>query len=158
MDLYADQILDHYKHPRHAGPLAGATSSHEEANISCGDRVRVALSIDKQSILQDLAWTGTGCAISQAGMSLLSEHVIGKPVEELLSLKKADALSLLGVPVSERRLKCAVLGLHTLQNALRLQQGLPVRSWAETVADSPVAKYTPPGFAALRPRPLDKPS
>lgn len=139
MDLYADQILDHYKHPRHAGPLAGADSAHEESNISCGDRVRVELSVGKESILQDLAWTGAGCAISQAGMSLLSEHVIGKPVEELLSLKKADVLALLGVPVSERRIKCAVLGLHTLQNALRLQQGLPTQSWAETVADAPIA-------------------
>lgn len=138
MDLYADQILDHYKNPRHAGPLEGAAASHEETNISCGDRVRVELKTH-DGILVDLAWTGTGCAISQAGMSLLSEHVIGKPLEELLALKKKDMLELLGVPVSERRLKCALLSLYTLHNAIRLSQGIPVRSWAETVADPPVA-------------------
>jgi nitrogen fixation NifU-like protein len=133
MDLYADQILDHYKHPRHAGPLADPTVGHEETNISCGDRVTVELGIDA-GVVTRVGWTGAGCAISQAGMSLLSEHVIGKPVEELLSIKKPDLLALLGVPVSERRMKCALLGLHTLQNALRLSQGMPPRSWAETVA------------------------
>lgn len=138
MDLYADQILDHYKHPRHAGALADASVSHEEVNLSCGDRVKIELAIDG-GIVKDVGWTGTGCAISQAGMSLLSEHVIDKPVEELLSLKKPELLELLGVPVSERRLKCALLGLHTLKNALRLSLAMAPQSWSETVADSPVA-------------------
>ncbi len=139
MDLYADQILDHYKHPRHAGPLAGAQAHHEEMNLSCGDRIRIETIVDGNGILTDIGWTGAGCAISQAGMSLLAEKVVGRPVEELLTFKKPDVLELLGVPVSERRMKCALLSLHALQNALRLQQGLPVRSWAETVADTPVA-------------------
>lgn len=139
MDLYADQILDHYKHPRHAGPLAGALANHEEVNLSCGDRVKIETIVDGNGVLADIGWTGSGCAISQAGMSLLAEKVVGRRVEELLTFKKPDVLELLGVPVSERRMKCALLGLHALQNALRLQQGLPVRSWAETVADTPVA-------------------
>jgi nitrogen fixation NifU-like protein len=138
MDLYADQILDHYKNPRHAGPLAGADAHHEEVNLSCGDRVKIE-TIVHDGILKDIGWTGSGCAVSQAGMSLLAEKVIGRPIEELLAFKKPDVLELLGVPVSERRMKCALLGLHALQNALRLQQGLPVRSWAETVADPPIA-------------------
>jgi nitrogen fixation NifU-like protein len=138
MDLYAEQILDHHKHPRRAGALDAPTSTHEEANLSCGDRVRVDLRVE-DGVLRDLAWTGSGCAVSQAGMSLLAERAVGHSVEELLSYKKKDVLELLGVPVSERRMKCALLCLHALQNALRLQEGLPVRSWAETVADAPMA-------------------
>jgi nitrogen fixation NifU-like protein len=139
MDLYADQILDHYKNPRHAGPLAGAQAHHEEVNLSCGDRVKIETIVDGNGVLADIGWTGSGCAISQASMSLLAEKVVGRPVEELLALKKPDVLELLGVPVSERRMKCALLGLHALQNALRLEQGISVRSWAETVADPPIA-------------------
>ncbi len=138
MDVYADQILEHYKHPRHTGVLENSSSPHEEVNISCGDRLTVAVQV-QDGILTDLTWNGSGCAISQAGMSLLSEHIIGKPLEELLSLKRKDVLEFLGVPVSERRLKCALLCLHTLQNTLRLQQGLPVQSWVETVAEPPMA-------------------
>ena len=138
MDLYADQILDHYKNPRNAGALADATVSHGETNVSCGDTVKVDLGIE-DGVVTRVGWTGNGCAISQAGMSLLSEHVVGKPVEELLSLTKPELLALLGVPVSERRLKCALLGLHTLKNALRLGIGIAPQTWTETVADGPVA-------------------
>lgn len=139
MDLYADQILEHYKSPHHAGALADPGIAHEEVNLSCGDRIRVEAQIDN-GILRDIGWTGTGCAISQAGMSMLSDAVLGKPVEELLSLRGKDVLALLGVPISERRLKCALLGLHALQNALRTHGGLPSQSWSETVASAPPAQ------------------
>lgn len=138
MDLYADQILDHYKHPRNTGVLPNATISHEEVNLSCGDRVRIDLLIHEDTLTQ-LAWTGSGCAISQAAQSLLSDHIQGKTTAELLALSRPDVIALLGVPISERRLKCALLSLHTLQNALRLHHALPTQSWAETVADTPLA-------------------
>lgn len=133
MDLYADQIIDHSKHPRHAGSIRDASVVHEEANISCGDRVRLEVRVENGTVA-DVGWLGTGCAISQAGMSLLSEYAIGKTVDQLLALKKPDVLAILGVPVSERRMKCALLGLHTLLNTLRLQQALAPQSWSETVA------------------------
>lgn len=131
MDMYAEQILEHSKNPRHTGSLPHATITHEEANLSCGDRVRMDLQIENDT-LTDLAWTGSGCAISQAGMSLLSEAIIGRPLDALLSLTKDDVTTILGVPISERRMKCALLGLHTLQNAFRVHRGLPPRSWVET--------------------------
>lgn len=134
MDMYAEQILDHQKHPRNAGSLPDANAVHQEANLSCGDRLRVELAI-ADGVVTGVGWLGNGCAISQAGMSLLSEHVVGKRVEELLALKKADVLALLGVPVSERRLKCALLCLFTLHNALRLHVGAPPATWTDTVAD-----------------------
>jgi nitrogen fixation NifU-like protein len=138
MDLYADQILDHYKHPRHAMPIGGATCEHEEVNLSCGDRVRLQLMIE-DGIIRNVGWHGDGCAISQAGMSLLSEKLMGMPIDDALKLTKDDVLALLGVPMSERRLKCALLGLHTLLNTLRLQKALLPQSWSETVAPTPSA-------------------
>lgn len=138
MDLYADQILDHSKHPRHVGPIADASAVHDESNPSCGDRIRLELRVD-DGVVRDIGWTGGGCAISQAGMSLLSERVVGRTAENILALKKADMLELLGVPVSARRMKCALLGLHALQNTLRVHLALPPQSWTETVADPPVA-------------------
>lgn len=133
MDLYADQILDHYKHPRHAVPIGDASCEHEEMNLSCGDRVKLQLAIDG-GVIRNIGWHGDGCAISQAGMSLLSEKLMGMPIDDALKLTKDDVLALLGVPMSERRLKCALLGLHTLQNTLRRHETLPPCSWAETVA------------------------
>lgn len=139
MDLYADQILEHHKHPRNVGTIDGASATHEEVNVSCGDRVRIDVAVDGAGILSNVAWTGSGCAISQAGMSLLSEYVRGKTADEILALRKNDVLAILGVPVSERRMKCAVLCLHTLQNTLRAYRGVPAKPWAETVADTPEA-------------------
>lgn len=138
MDLYADQILDHYKHPRHAERIGDATSEHEEANLSCGDTVRVQLTIEND-VIRNIGWHGGGCAISQAGMSLLSEKVMGMTVADALALRKDDILALLGVPVSERRLKCALLCLIALQNTVRIHAALPAQSWAETVAPPPLA-------------------
>lgn len=135
MDLYADQILDHYKHPRHATPIGEATCEHEETNLSCGDRVKLQLAIES-GMIRNVGWHGEGCAISQAGMSLLSEKIVGMPVADALTLDKAVVLALLGVPVSERRMKCALLGLHTLLNTLRPVQALPPQSWPETVANA----------------------
>lgn len=133
MDLYADQILDHYKHPRHIGTIDNASCEHREANLSCGDTVTLRLAIE-DGIIRNVGWNGEGCAISQAGMSLLSEHIMGMGTAAALALTKNDILALLGVPVSERRLKCALLGLHTLQNTLRIHMAMPTRTWAETVA------------------------
>jgi nitrogen fixation protein NifU and related proteins len=132
MDIYAENILDHYKHPRHAGMLDDASVMHAEKNLSCGDEVSLQLKIE-DGIIRELAWTGQGCAISQAGMSILSEELIGKTVEEASALSPDHVTALLGVPVGTRRLKCALLCLHALKNALHAYKGEPTQSWHETV-------------------------
>ncbi len=117
MDLYAENILDHYKTPRHHGLLADATVRHEETNTSCGDRVEVTLKIER-GIITEVGWEGNGCAISQAGMSLLAETLVGKPKEEVEALTAENMKELLGVPVGLRRLKCATLALEAVRGAL----------------------------------------
>ncbi|MDA0375917.1 MAG: iron-sulfur cluster assembly scaffold protein [bacterium] len=126
MDLYAENILDHYRDPRHKGTGDGATVSKEEDNPSCGDRITAHLWIE-DDVITKIEWEGAGCAISQAAMSIFTEELEGKTTTEVLKIKKEDVYELLGVPIGPRRFKCALLCLHTVKNALAPQ------SWLETV-------------------------
>ena len=132
MDLYAENVLDHYKHPRNTGSLVKATVSHREENVSCGDDLTIELKIAKGTIT-DIRWQGTGCAISQASMSMLSEELTGKPIDQTVTLTPDDIRNMLGVPVGPRRIKCALLCLHTLKNALKKWKKEPLQDWIQTV-------------------------
>lgn len=132
MNLYADQILDHYRHPRQKTSLPSPSVSHEEKNLSCGDRVTVSLLIEEDT-LTGLGWDGDGCAISQAAMSMIGEELTGKSLTDLEALKAKDIIDLLGVPIGSRRLKCALLCLHALKNAVHAYRGEDLQSWTKTV-------------------------
>lgn len=134
MDLYAENILDHSKHPHHNGELADASVTHTENNPSCGDTVTLQLRIEEDKIA-DIAWTGDGCAISQAGMSMVSDELMGMCVLDAESLTEGRIKDLLGVPVGTRRIKCALLGLHTLKNTLHTHKGQPTQTWHETIGN-----------------------
>ena len=132
MDVYAENILDHFRHPRNKGVIANPNTKHEEANHACGDTITIYLQVENAKILR-IQWEGTGCAISQAAMSLLSEKLVGMNTETATHLHKKDVLELLGIPVSTRRMKCALLCLHTLKNALRIAEGKEIQNWLSTV-------------------------
>ncbi len=118
MDLYAENILDHYRHPRSKGRLPSPTVTREEVNLSCGDQLTLDLVITNDHI-ESIGWEGSGCAISQVAMSLLSEELVGKSVAEAEALTKEDIYKMLGVPIGPRRVKCALLCLSALQGGLR---------------------------------------
>lgn len=132
MDLYADNILDHYRDPRNTGSGDGSSVSKEEDNPACGDRLTVHLWIE-DGVMKKIEWKGEGCAISQAGMSILSEELEGMTTSAILDMKKDDVYEMLGVPIGPRRFKCALLCLHTAKNAIRKQEGKDPQSWLETV-------------------------
>jgi nitrogen fixation NifU-like protein len=135
MDLYAEEILDHFRHPRNktaASNLGGMTVVHEEKNPACGDSVRVGLTIES-GVITRVSWDGEGCAISQAAMSIFSQDLAKKSVDETEATGPKHVLNLLKVPISKRRLKCALLCLHAVHNAIREYQGKLLLSWAETV-------------------------
>ncbi len=112
-----EYILDHYKNPRNYGKIEGADASYEEGIPSCGDVVRIDVKLNDR-VIEDLKYSGTGCAISQASVSILTESVMGKSVGEILSMKDEDMLSALGKPISPVRFKCALLGVKVLKKAL----------------------------------------
>jgi len=131
MDLYAENVLDHYRHPRNQGKLDSTTISHSEKNWSCGDEVTVHLQIE-DDVIRDVRWEGAGCAISQAAMSLLSEKLIGMKVDAAMALKQKEIFEFLGVPISPRRYQCALIGLHTFKNAMHKQKGESAEGWTDT--------------------------
>ena len=132
MDIYAENILDHFRHPRCSGELTDATTDHEEFNHACGDSLHLWLKISDESVLE-VGWTGTGCAISQASMSILSEELIGMSEDNILLLTQRDIYDFLGVPIGPRRFKCALMSLHTAKNAIHKAHGDVSQSWVETV-------------------------
>ena len=132
MDLYAENILEHYKNPQGKCEVRSAKCEHTEKNISCGDEITIQLKIEDNKI-SEIGWSGTGCAISQAAMSMLSAKLEGSSTEEIEKLNKEEILEMLGVPIGISRMKCALLCLHTLKNALRIFSGEEPQSWIETV-------------------------
>jgi len=116
-DLYRENILDHYKHPRQYGELPDATVVHEEHNPLCGDQLTFYLQVDGDTI-RDVRFKGRGCAISQAAASMLAEELVGKSTAEGKQLDKDFVLDLLGIPIGPVRLKCALLSLKTVKAGL----------------------------------------
>ena len=116
--LYRDEILEHYRRPHNFGTLEHPDVSYEGSNPLCGDRLTLMLDLDAAGTVTDVAFTGRGCAISQASASLLTDTLRGRPATDLLQLGKDDVLDMLGIEISPARLKCALLSLDTLQRAL----------------------------------------
>lgn len=114
-DLYRENILDHYRHPRNAGTLENPTHSHEEDNPLCGDVIRIDLHVNEDNVIDQVAFKGRGCAISQASASMLTEMIEGKSLEEAKQISKEDILEALGIPIGPTRLKCALLSLKVLK-------------------------------------------
>ena len=117
MDLYREEILDHYKHPRHFGHLEEPSLVFHDSNPFCGDEITLELKIEDGKVA-DVAFTGHGCAISRAAASMMSEEIVGKPLAELREWHKEDILDLLGIEVGPVRLKCALLPLKALKAAV----------------------------------------
>jgi len=118
--LYRDFILDHYRNPRNAGMLEQPDASFEDLNPLCGDKIRMDLRI-RDGVVEDVKFKGRGCAISQASASLLTESIKGKKIDEIDTIGKEDVLENLGISISAARLKCALLGLKVLKQALALK-------------------------------------
>lgn len=119
MDIYSQNILDHYKHPRHKGELKSPDAKKRAYNQSCGDDLTTYLKI-KGDKISAISFTGQACAISTAAMSILSEALLGKTKEEVLALEIEDLKKILGLELSWRRERCAMLGLRALQGAILL--------------------------------------
>lgn len=115
--LYRELILDHSKNPRNKGTLDPSDYSYQDVNPLCGDEVRIDLRVEKD-VVSDVKFSGRGCAISQAATSMLTEMIIGRPVEAVKAISKEDVLEELGVPIGPARMKCALLGLKVLKAGL----------------------------------------
>lgn len=143
--MYREQILDHYKHPRNFGELPAADVSYEIDNPLCGDKLKLQIKFGPhpspplskgreygssplprgrlggglEEQVADIKFTGTGCAISMASASLLTEYLKNKTRAELLAVDENTIYKLLGVEINPGRVKCALLPLAALKEILK---------------------------------------
>lgn len=115
MQMYREQILDLYENPLNYGELDPNDFSYEEDNPLCGDVIKIDVCVSEDGRVTDVAWSGDGCAISQASASLVTEEIRGMTLEEVKKLDKEFVLELLGIPLSMARIKCAMLSLKVLK-------------------------------------------
>ena len=141
-DLYQEIILDHSKRPRNCHPMEGANRKAEGYNPLCGDKLQLYLKVE-DGIVRDASFMGSGCAISTASASLMTESLKGKTKEEAIKLlDKFHELLTTDTPAAKdlgklvvfcgvrdypARVKCATLAWHTLKSALT-NSGEPVVS------------------------------
>ncbi len=116
-ELYRDQILDHYKRPHNFGRLEEFDLEFEDYNPLCGDEQHVFIRLDDDDRVAEVSFEGQGCAISTAATSLLTDELVGKTRDELITMPKEFVLELLGIDISATRMKCALLGLKVVKGA-----------------------------------------
>ena len=125
--FYREVILDHYKSPRGHGLIEDADAEAEGENPLCGDEVSIYVTFGEDGeTIDDVKFSGRGCAISQAATSMLMEMTKGRTAQQVAALDKDELLAEIGVPLSPIRLKCAILGLTTLKVALHKAKGTPL--------------------------------
>lgn len=123
-DLFTEIILDEAKHPSNYGTLEGDHLKKIQFNPSCGDVIQVTLRVNEEKqIIEDLKWTGQGCSVSMAAMSLLSGQIKGRPIAEALAISQKDLLQLLELEtITPGRIKCLLIGLQAVQDLLSEQK------------------------------------
>jgi len=131
-DMYREVILDHYKNPRGHGVIEDADAHAEGMNPLCGDEVAIYIEFGEDGeTIDEVKFSGRGCAISQASTSMLMEMVQGRTASEVGELSKDELLEEIGIPLTPIRLKCALLGLGVLKVALHRSKGTPLpEEWA----------------------------
>ena len=121
--LYQEELMDHFRYPRNKKKIENPDFSSGQQNPSCGDTVFVEGKVakDEKGVMRvvDIGFGGSGCVISQAAASMLTEKCIGKTVDEVLSINKDDILGMVKLKLGPLRMHCALLCLEALKDALR---------------------------------------
>ncbi len=136
--LYAEILNEHNLNPEHKGVMEDPTFTLQGVNPSCGDNIYLQLKLDENGLIKEGSFNGSGCAISQASVDMMLDDIIGKTKEEALRLAELfmgmikgevtddslleeldEAASLKNISFMPARVKCAVLGWHTMEEMLK---------------------------------------
>lgn len=118
-NIYQENILDHNAHPHNKRAILSTHTEAEVRNSLCGDRTVLQIFFDDKGLVSDAAFQGEGCAISQAGLSMLTDKIKGLDLNTLRFLSPGDIYTMLGVPISPSRVNCALLGYAALEKILK---------------------------------------
>lgn len=118
MNVYKDLIMDHYKDPQNWGVLAEPDITVSGSNPLCGDLINLKVKL-KDGLIEEIRFIASGCALSIASTSILTETVKGKKAASIEKLDKKELLDILGIELGPNRLKCALLSLDALKQGLR---------------------------------------
>lgn len=114
MDLYREEILEHWRNPQNFGEMEKADRVINQINPLCGDQLTFFFKVNNGKVIE-VSFTGNGCAISIASASMLSEFIKGKSLKSLAKIEGRDVFGLIGGPVAPARLKCALLAFEALR-------------------------------------------
>ena len=125
--MYREVILDHYKNPHGHGVIEDPDAEADGQNPLCGDEVSIYVAFGEDGeTIQEVKFSGRGCAISQAATSMLMDMATGSTATEVATMDKEELLEEIAIPLTPVRLKCAMLGLTTLKVALHKAKGTPL--------------------------------
>jgi len=115
MDLYREEVMDHYEHPRNMGEIASPDLEGRDSNASCGDMVQFQLSVE-DDIIVEVRWKGIGCAITTAAASKLSVYLQGRTLKELREISEEQLIKeAIGFDVNPGRIKCLTLPVRVIR-------------------------------------------
>jgi nitrogen fixation NifU-like protein len=114
---YIDNILDHHDRPRNKRALDGADIQASGGNPGCGDIVVMFAKVDPNGTVVEASFQGEGCTISQAAASMLTEELVGKPLDEVQHMNYEDVIEEMGRDVVATRTRCATLALTIMKSA-----------------------------------------
>lgn len=118
MDLYREDVMDHYEHPRNQGEIECPDLEGKDSNASCGDMIQFQLKIEKDVIVE-AKWKGIGCAITTAAASKLSEYLRGESLKVIREMSDQELLVKgIGIEVNPGRLKCLMLPVKVVKKIL----------------------------------------
>ncbi len=118
---YAEELISNYEHPHNKGRISGADAKFHEFNPVCGDDLTIYLKI-KDGRIEDVKFDGTGCAISIASASMLTDEIKGKRLSEVEGMGFERLKGIIGIDPGPVRLKCATLSLKALKKAAFLYE------------------------------------
>lgn len=120
MNDYQEQILDHFKNPRHYGkPSFTPTHTKKLLNPTCGDEIEVFLDIENNNI-KNISFIGRGCSISMASASLLTEIFDNQTIDQINNYSASNLLEMLGINLTTSRKNCALLSLDAFKKAIKI--------------------------------------